>query len=232
MYDRDLAYIHHQGFSDFARNAAPAVIALLHAAGIDRGLVIDLGCGSGVLARELVEHGFDVFGVDISAEMIALAREHVPGATFVAGSLHEVDLPPCAAITAIGEPFTYADGDALRRTFARCAAALPAGGLLLFDVIEHLEGAEMRYRNWSAEGDDWMIAVDVEEEGRQIRRRMWMYRAEGELYRRTSEVHHAWTFTRDELTAWLTEAGFAVTLGGWELPPRRIAVQARKRGNG
>jgi SAM-dependent methyltransferase len=228
MYDRDLAYIHHQGFSDFARTAAPDVIALLHTAGINRGLVVDLGCGSGVLAGELVKHGFDVVGIDLSAEMIALAREHVPGASFVVGSLHEVALPPCAAITAIGEPFTYADGEALRQTFARCAAALPAGGLLLFDVIEHVEGETMRYRNWSAEGDDWMIAVDVEEGGRQITRRMWMYRAEGELYRRASEIYHAWTFTRDELTAWLTAAGFQVAFGGWELPPRRIAVQARK----
>jgi SAM-dependent methyltransferase len=228
MYDRDLAYIHHHGFSDFARNAAPDVIALLRAAGIEHGLVVDLGCGSGVLAGELVKHGFQVFGVDLSAEMIALAREHVPDATFVVGSLHEVALPPCAAITAIGEPFTYADGDALRRTLARCAAALPAGGLLLFDIIEHLDGDAMRYRNWSAEGDDWMIAVDVTEEGRQITRKMWMYRAEGDLYRRTSEVHQAWTFTRNELTAWLTEAGFAVTFGGWELPPRRLAVQATK----
>ncbi len=228
MYERDLAYIHHHGFSDFARSAAPVVIQLLHTGGIDSGLVIDLGCGSGVLAAELLAHGFNVFGVDVSEEMITLAREHVPNATFAVASLHEVELPACAAITAIGEPFTYADGDALRRTLARCSAALPRGGLLLFDVIEHVDGDAMRYRNWSAEGDDWMIAVDVAEEGRQITRRVWMYRAEGELYRRASEVHHAWTFTRDELYAWLDEAGFSVTFGGWELPPRCIAVQATK----
>ena len=228
MYGPDLAYIHHHGFSEFARNAAPDVIALLRAAGIERGLVVDLGCGSGVLAAELLAHGYDVLGVDLSEEMIALARENVPGARFVAGSLHEVDIPPCAAITAIGEPFTYSDSVLLRGAFVRCARSLAPGGLLLFDAIEHVEGERMSYRNWSAEGDDWLIAVDVAEEGRRITRTMWMYRSEGERYRRTSEVHQAWTVTRDELETWLAEAGFTVTFGGWELPPRRLAVQARK----
>lgn len=228
MYGPDLAYIHHHGFSEFARQAAPDVIALLRGAGIERGLVVDLGCGSGVLAAELLAHGYDVLGIDLSTEMIALARQNVPGARFMAGSLHEADIPPCAAITAIGEPFTFSDSVLLRNAFVRCGRSLAPGGLLLFDVIEHVEGERMSYRNWSAEGDDWLIAVDVAEEGRQITRTMWMYRAEGERYRRTSEVHHAWSVTRDELQRWLAEAGFTVAFGGWKLPPRRLAVQARK----
>jgi SAM-dependent methyltransferase len=229
MYHGDLAWIHHEGFSDAARNAAPHVMAILRAHGIDRGLIVDLGCGSGILSAELLAHGYDVLGIDLSPSMIALARQHAPRATFVAGSLHDVDLPPCAAITAIGEPFTYSDDVALRRTFARCADALPPGGMLLFDVIEHVDGEAMQYRSWRAAGDDWLLAVDVAEEGRRIMRTMWTYRADGELYRRSSEVHEAWTFTRDELAAWLDESGFDVELGGWELPPRRVAVQARKR---
>src|SRR5258708_1800133 len=112
MYDRDLAYIHHQSFSDFARRPAPDVIALLHAAAIHRGLVIDLGCGGGVRAAGLLKHVLHLFGCALSAEMISLAREHVPGATFVVASPRAAALPPCAAITAIGVLFTYADGEA------------------------------------------------------------------------------------------------------------------------
>jgi SAM-dependent methyltransferase len=228
MYGPDLAWIHHQGFSDFARDAAPAVLAILRDAGIDHGLVVDLGCGSGVLAAELLAHGYDVLGIDLSPEMIALAREQAPRATFITGSLQETEIPPCAAITAIGEALTYAGGESLRATFDRCARSLPTGGLFLFDLIEHIEGEQMRYRNWRAEGDDWMIAVDVAEEGRVITRSMWMYRTDGEHYRRTQEVHRAWTFTREEVAVWLAEAGFSVALGGWKLPPRRLAFQACK----
>jgi SAM-dependent methyltransferase len=239
VYDRDLAYVHHRGFSDFARSAAPVVLELLRDAGIAHGSrIVDLGCGSGVLAGELAKSGYIVTGVDLSPEMVKLARDHVPGAAFVVQSLHEFfvpGFPKCGAITAIGEAFTYAtDGErepALRALFARCAGALSPGGLLLFDVIEHVDGEAMNYRNWSAEGDDWLIAVDVAEDppARTITRSMWIYRAEGGQYRRTKEVHRAWTFTREEIATWLEDAGFDHVRfdGGWQLPERRVAVAAR-----
>src|SRR5262245_10750186 len=49
-YGADLAYIHHAGFADFAVNAAPWLRAELTRGGIRKGLVVDLGCGSGVWA--------------------------------------------------------------------------------------------------------------------------------------------------------------------------------------
>ena len=234
MYGPDLTYVHHRGFSDFARAAAPAIVALLRGAGIDRGVVTDLGCGSGILASELVAHGYEVRGYDLSPEMIALARREVPQARFEVASLHDLILPPSAAITAIGEPFTYATGGdretTLRRLFERCAAALPAGGMLLFDVVEHVNGEAMSDRNWSAEGDDWLLAVNVSEdrEARLLTRSLWIYRANGEHSVRTTEVHRAWTVGRQEVSGWLAEACFTVRFGGWPLPPRRLAICATK----
>ncbi|MER6125399.1 class I SAM-dependent methyltransferase [Streptomyces sp. NPDC001795] len=50
--------------------------------------VLDLGCGTGLpTARRLTEAGFEVVGVDLSGGMVALAREHVPGAVF-----HQADI--------------------------------------------------------------------------------------------------------------------------------------------
>ncbi|MDI1449791.1 class I SAM-dependent methyltransferase [Polyangium sp. 6x1] len=45
--------------------------------------VLDVGCGSGIpTAKLLAEAGLSVHGVDISKEMLRLARRNAPGATF------------------------------------------------------------------------------------------------------------------------------------------------------
>jgi len=50
--------------------------------------VLDLGCGTGLpTARQLVDAGFEVVGIDLSGGMVKLARGYVPGATF-----HQLDL--------------------------------------------------------------------------------------------------------------------------------------------
>jgi len=49
MYRDELARIPHLGFSESAESAAPRVIELLQKHGADK--VVELGCGSGVLAR-------------------------------------------------------------------------------------------------------------------------------------------------------------------------------------
>src|SRR5207248_9222166 len=44
------------------------------------GLVLDVGCGTGQLASAIAAEGFDVFGVDLSASMVARARQRgLPG---------------------------------------------------------------------------------------------------------------------------------------------------------
>ena len=74
-YNKDLAYIHDAGFTESARQAAATVLNLLREKKIKSGLVVDLGCGSGVLANRLTREGFDVLGVDISEAMLKLARK-------------------------------------------------------------------------------------------------------------------------------------------------------------
>lgn len=56
------------------------------------GRLIDLGCGTGRLARHFAENGFDYLGVDLSDEMLAKAREHAhPSATFQKANLVDLD---------------------------------------------------------------------------------------------------------------------------------------------
>src|SRR5688572_2753213 len=106
-YSEDLAYIHDVGFGGFAQKAGSGLLRILRRNGIFKGLVIDLGCGSGIWARELTRNGYGVLGVDISPSMIELARRNAPRAEFVMGSLLKVQLPACDAVTAIGECVNY-----------------------------------------------------------------------------------------------------------------------------
>lgn len=57
------------------------------------GPVGDLGCGPGRLTTYLAGLGLDVFGVDLSPGMVAVARESCPGLRFDVGALDDLDLP-------------------------------------------------------------------------------------------------------------------------------------------
>lgn len=46
------------------------------------GIVVDLGCGSGIWTTALADSGYEVVGVDISPAMIEIACQRVPEARF------------------------------------------------------------------------------------------------------------------------------------------------------
>jgi len=52
-----------------------------------RSVVLDLGCGGGRHASVLSDWGHQVFGLDASAKLVAIARHRAPGATIVQGDL-------------------------------------------------------------------------------------------------------------------------------------------------
>lgn len=218
MYRDDLAYIHHAGFSEFAESAAPGVIALLRKHGVDK--VVEMGCGSGVLARALTRAGFDVHGFDASPSMIALARTTAPEARFDVGRFDQVHVPPCDAIVAMGEVLNYGTFDGVRRLVANAPARL-----LLFDVAER--GAYPPYDEHRSGGDDWSVIAIRESDGGRLTRRVLTFRADG---RRDEEVHHLELYDRAELTALLRDRGFRVTIrrsyGTRRLPPGHAVYAA------
>jgi len=56
------------------------------------GKVLDLGCGTGLpYARYLVDNGFDVVGLDVSGEMIKIAKRNVPEAEFIQLSMDGIE---------------------------------------------------------------------------------------------------------------------------------------------
>src|SRR5438132_2099798 len=140
-YQDDLAFIHDAGYGDFAREAAPGLLDIFAGCGIRDGLVVDLGCGSGLWAEQLIKRGYEVLGIDISDAMIRLARQRAPQAEFRGSSLFQADIPTCRAVTSLGECISYlfdttTDNRKLKQLFRRVYAALAPGGVFVFDVME------------------------------------------------------------------------------------------------
>ncbi len=83
------AYTHVQkSYNDFAlqETSKPwwdAFLAELQ----DGYLILDLGCGSGIPTRYLASKGMRVIGIDISPEMISLAKKQVPGVPFICADM-------------------------------------------------------------------------------------------------------------------------------------------------
>lgn len=70
----------------------PAMLAAYAELAADAGLVADLGCGPGEVTAHLRSLGLDIFGVDVSPEMVTLARRNNPGVRFEHGSMTELGL--------------------------------------------------------------------------------------------------------------------------------------------
>jgi SAM-dependent methyltransferase len=238
-YKADLAFIHDEGYGDYARGAAPGILDAMARSGIRDGLVVDLGCGSGVWAQALIEAGYDVLGIDISGAMIEIARRRAPRAEFRVGSLFEVDIPPCNAITSLGECINYLfDAGNARRSlshfFRRLYRALAPGGVFIFDIVEPGQSKPGVKTKAFTEGKDWVVLVEKEEDLRQMRltRRIVTFRKDGGRYRRADELHRQRLFKAADVAAELRHAGFRVRTsrhyGQFRLPPARAAIIARK----
>jgi SAM-dependent methyltransferase len=237
FYDDDLAYIHDVGFGGYASGAAPGLLDILRNAGIDDGLVVDLGCGSGIWALYLTDAGYDVHGFDIAPAMIALARQRAPAAQFEVGSLFATRLPICRAITSLGEVLCYRSQEGYARDplpafFDRAADALMPGGVLVFDIAE--TGLDKGRAPTFRAGPDWacLLRFEYNDERDQLIRHITSFRKVGELYRRSEEVHRVQLYDRRAIAAMLRKVGFRVRMvrkfGGYSLLPGRTGFIARK----
>ncbi|MCR5676196.1 MAG: class I SAM-dependent methyltransferase [Lachnospiraceae bacterium] len=105
----------------------------------ERDLVVDLGCGTGTFTGLLADRGYDVTGVDISPEMLAVAQEKnetrkqtIP---YLCQDMRTLDLY-CTAGTFVSVcdsvNYLLTDRDVIR-TFAGINRFLFPGGIFLFD---------------------------------------------------------------------------------------------------
>jgi SAM-dependent methyltransferase len=214
-YSADLAVAHHEGFVDVARHASGVALAELRRRAPD-GRLVDLGCGTGVLARIVTDAGYDVTGVDISPSMLALAMEHAPRASFIEASLLDFHVPTCLAVTAVGEAINYmfdpsANVDRIGELFRRVHNALLPGGFFLLDVA-----GPGRVPNGTShtfvDTNDWVVFARTTENDThdELRRTITTFRRAGDMWRRSDEEHQQRLYAGAVIERLLRAAGFTV----------------------
>jgi len=214
FYQTDLAYVHDTGFSDFASHAAGMIINQLNEKVGKKGLVIDLGCGSGVIAQELLKNNFEVLGIDQSAELIEIAKKKAPTAKFIIDSFFNTDFPHCISVISTSECLNYAteknNAAGLKEIFLKIYNALQNGGLFIFDMI----GPHSTDKNYMIEYADWTMFVHVYtcQDSTKLVRDVTLFRKIGDYYRKSTEQHKVNLYSQNQITTLLKDVGFEVSL--------------------
>ncbi|RYF73457.1 MAG: class I SAM-dependent methyltransferase [Cytophagaceae bacterium] len=100
--------------------------------------VLEIGCGSGHLAQRFTTAGYEYTGVDISPQMLALARQRCPGTRFELDDMRTLQLNQsvdAVLITARSLSYILTNDDVLG-TFRQLASHLTSSGTLHFDFID------------------------------------------------------------------------------------------------
>ena len=175
--------------------------------------VLDLGCGTGLLAGELVARGYRVVGVDASEEMLALASERLGPEV----GLSRTTLPDLAvegvfdAAVCTFDGFNYLTPEDLRRTMAAVALRLRPAGWLVFDL--HTDGMmSFTISNPVVAGEsaenDFVIDSVVDPVARTCDTMIEITRPrDGDPF---SEQHRQYFHTDADVRSALQDAGFAV----------------------
>lgn len=193
-YRSDLALVHHLGFGFHADACAPGILALLEPVREREGLVVELGCGSGLLTRHLVDAGHRVIATDASPSMLDLARAYVPDAEDIRPLVLPDDpLPEADAIVSVGHVLSYLpDEGAIDKALARIAGAVVREGIVAIDICDLGWGDHRRDTPVHARvHDDWVLVTrfSVPARNRYVREMTTFVRGGDGSWRRDDERH-------------------------------------------
>jgi 2-polyprenyl-3-methyl-5-hydroxy-6-metoxy-1,4-benzoquinol methylase len=141
--------------------------------------VLDAGCGTGRVARELARRGVSVVGVDSDPSMLDVAREQAPELRWQLADLAELQLEELFDVVLLaGNVVVFLAPGTEAEVVGRCAAHVRPGGVLVsgwrtdrmsrtaYDVLALGTGLEQvaRYATWDgapwSDGADWCVSVD------------------------------------------------------------------------
>lgn len=183
------------------------------------GQILDLACGAGRLAVMLAQNGYQVSGVDLSEEMLALAEMHAREANlaipFMQGNMLDLsELGQYSAVTCFADSFCYLQDEAqVLQAFKEVYQHLENNGKFIFDVITPYQTDEVYpgyMYNYTTEDQAfiWSSFTDEFEHSAVHELTFFVWNEALASYERVSEIHHERTYELEVYQRLLTQAGF------------------------
>ncbi|RHW40982.1 class I SAM-dependent methyltransferase [Neobacillus notoginsengisoli] len=182
---------------------------------------LDLGCGTGEISLRLADSGFHVTGVDLSPDMLAVAREKADNTgssiRFVEQDMSELEMDDKYGIIGIFcDSLNYLESEEqVRKTFGKAVKYLVPGGLLMFDVhsIEKVANGFIN-RSFSLNGENVAYIWDSfsGEDPNSVEHEISFFVRDEQdgKYDRYDEIHYQRTFPVETYRSWLEEVGLEV----------------------
>lgn len=209
----------HRGLSEYAYN-------LLQ----EKNTILDLGCGTGTLTRMLRDDGYDMIGIDLSLEMLDIAREKETGENpvlYLCQDMREFELyGTVGAIISVCDSINYLlkEEDVIQ-TFQRVDNYLYPGGLFLFDfnteykyreiigdttIAENRKDCSFIWDNFYHEKEqinEYQLSIFIRDE---IEEENEEEQVEAIPYLRFDETHYQRGYTVEEMKQYLLQAGLEI----------------------
>ncbi len=216
-YDRFAWFYNRYWGPDFCRTVFEVYESILFPELPSGARILDLCCGTGQIAARLQGMGYDVTGLDGSAEMLEYARVNSGWSEFVHADARSFDPAGVtggpAGFDAVLSPFDSLNHimsvEELREVFLRVRAVLRPGGLFLFDLnIEDEE--ELRGSSFDIVGVDHacIIRSSYDQLKRLKRYDLTTFRLEDGHYQRTDLALYQRYHTTETVLGVLGETGF------------------------
>ena len=219
--------------------------------GIDDGLVLDLGCGTGSMTEMLASSGYDMIGVDNAEEMLEIAMEKKVESghdiLYLLQDMREFELYGTvrAVISACDSVNYITDDEDLTEVFRLVNNYLDPEGLFVFDFNTEYKYREILGEQTIAEDREecsfiWDNYYDEDERINEYELTLFVRDEEQpQLYRKYQEEHFQRAYTLEQIGHMLTEAGLEYVTAyddyTKESPhdrSERICVVAREHGKG
>jgi SAM-dependent methyltransferase len=211
VYDRIMADVPYRMWADYfervwARHSfAPETI-------------LDLACGTGNFSLELASRGYQVTGVDLSSDMLELARKKCRSLGIYV-DFHQSDIRDLKlnrvfdGATCVFDSLNYLlEPSSLKQAFKTVAQHLKKGGLFVFDVNTQERLAAIPTEISIFEGQDyyvvWGDTYNKQKSWWQVR--LTGFIKDGEVWRRFDEIHRERAFPLMSIKDWLKDSQFDV----------------------
>lgn len=179
--------------------------------------LLDLGCGTGTLSIPLAVQGYNVTGIDLSEEMLAIAHAKSMEASvqiaFFQQDMKELGgFDPFDVIGVFCDSLNYLRSEQdVKLTFRKIYDQLRPGGLLLFDVHSiYKMNSIFIDQTYSSNDEDisYIWNCFAGEQPHSVEHELTFFVKDHDAYYRYDEVHYQQTFPVDYYQQWLEKAGF------------------------